>query len=80
MMNPIIWVCAAVVVLSSLWVAVDAARNQVPTYGDHYDMNTGAFTWFLGCLLLCSRRTGSAAPRCCATEQRSHRSRTKTVL
>jgi hypothetical protein len=52
-MNGVIFVIGAgVVVGTALWVAVDAARNRIPTYGDRYDLNTGAFTWFLGCMLL----------------------------
>ncbi len=38
--------------MTSLWVAIDASRNRIPTYGKDYDLNTGAFTWFLGCILL----------------------------
>jgi hypothetical protein len=50
-MNAVFWLVAAVVVLSSVWVAVDAARHRVPTFGEHYDINTGAVAWFLGCIL-----------------------------
>ena len=39
------WVSLGVVVLTGLWVAVDARINRVPTYGDRYDMNTGAIAW-----------------------------------
>jgi hypothetical protein len=49
---PFFWVSFGVVVATAVWVAVDARVNRVPTYGDRYDMNTGAFCWFLGCLLL----------------------------
>ncbi len=49
---PYLWVSVGVVLVTGLWVAVDARINRVPTYGDRYDMNTGAFCWFLGCLLL----------------------------
>lgn len=49
---PYFWVSLGVVVLTGLWVAVDARINRVPTYGDKYDMNTGAFCWLLGCLIL----------------------------
>ncbi len=52
MIGNLTWVLAAVVLLSSVWVAVDAARKRVPTYGERYDLNTGALAWFLGCLLL----------------------------
>jgi len=50
--SPYFWVCFAVVVVTGLWVAIDARINRVPTYGDHYGINTGALCWFLGCILL----------------------------
>ncbi len=49
---PDFWVCFAAVIVTGLWVAIDARINRVPTYGDRYDINTGAFCWFLGCILL----------------------------
>jgi hypothetical protein len=52
MNNPIFWISAGVVLVSSLWVAIDARRNRVPTHGNEYNLNTGAFAWFVGCLLL----------------------------
>jgi hypothetical protein len=40
---PYFWVSLGVVAVTGLWVAIDARINRVPTYGDRYDMNTGAF-------------------------------------
>jgi hypothetical protein len=49
---PYFWVSCGVVVLTAFWVAIDARINRVPTYGTRYDLNTGAFCWFIGCLIL----------------------------
>ena len=43
---------AVIVVVSSLWVAIDSKKNKIPSYGEDYTLNTGAVTWLIGCLLL----------------------------
>jgi membrane associated rhomboid family serine protease len=40
------------VLAASVWVLIDAGRRRVPTRGNTYKANTGAFAWFLGSLLL----------------------------
>jgi rhomboid protease GluP len=45
-------IALGLVLVTSLWVLVDARRNRVPTRGHTYTANTGAGAWFLGCLLL----------------------------
>ncbi len=40
------------VLTTSVWVALDARKHRIPTYGDTYNINTGAFCWFLGCILI----------------------------
>jgi hypothetical protein len=42
----------AIIVATSLWVALDARKNGIPTHGEGYGLNSGALAWFLGCLLL----------------------------
>jgi rhomboid protease GluP len=37
---------------TSLWVKHDAGKHRIPTHGYAYTTNTGAWAWFLGCLLL----------------------------
>jgi hypothetical protein len=49
---PYFWVSCGVVILTAFWVAIDARINRVPTYGEQYDLNTGALCWFFGCLIL----------------------------
>ncbi len=44
---PYFWVSCGVVVLTAFWVAIDVRINRVPTYGERYDINTGAFCWFI---------------------------------
>jgi hypothetical protein len=43
---------AAAGLITGVWVAVDARKNRVATYGNDYNFNTGAVAWFLGCLFL----------------------------
>ena len=42
-----------IVFLISLWIAIDAQNNRIPTFGDEYNINTGALTWFLAGPFLC---------------------------
>jgi hypothetical protein len=50
--DPLFWVAGGVVIATSLWVGIDARLNRIPTIGDRYDLNTGALSWFIGCLIL----------------------------
>ncbi len=47
-----VWIVALIVIGSTIWVVVDSKKNQIPTYGEAYTLNTGALTWFIGCVLL----------------------------
>ena len=40
------------VVCTSIWVALDARANRIPTTNHPYSLNNGALGWFLGCILL----------------------------
>lgn len=46
------WIVTMVVIGTTLWVVVDSKKNQIPTYGEAYTLNTGALTWLIGCILL----------------------------
>jgi len=43
---------AAAGLITGVWVAVDARNHRVATYGNDYNVNTGAVAWFLACLFL----------------------------
>src|SRR5262249_3171601 len=43
---------AAAGLITGVWVAMDARKHRVPTYGRDYNVNTGAVAWFVGCLFL----------------------------
>ena len=38
--------------LTSIWVAIDAKKNQITTYDEPYSINTGALAWFFCCLII----------------------------
>jgi hypothetical protein len=40
------------VVCTSIWAALDARANRIPTTNKPYSLNNGALMWFFGCLLL----------------------------
>jgi hypothetical protein len=42
----------AIAAIISAVIAVDAHRNRVPTYGNDYNINTGALAWFIAGLLI----------------------------
>jgi hypothetical protein len=33
-------------------IGIDAHKNRVPTYGDDYNINTGALAWFIAGVLI----------------------------
>jgi len=41
-----------VVVVSSIWVGLDARSKRIPIDKKPYSLNNGALAWFLTCLLL----------------------------
>jgi hypothetical protein len=49
-----LWVVlyAAVGLITGVWVAVNASKHRISTYGNDYNVNTGPVAWFLGCLFL----------------------------
>src|SRR5262249_4418187 len=42
-----------IVFVISVWIAIDAHNNRIPTIGDEYNINTGALAWFLAGQFLC---------------------------
>jgi hypothetical protein len=45
------WLIPVFLFVASLFVALDAKKNRIPTTGDEYSLATGACVWFLGCFL-----------------------------
>jgi hypothetical protein len=45
------WLIPVFLFAASLFVALDAKKNCIPTTGDEYSLATGACVWFLGCFL-----------------------------
>lgn len=41
-----------VVILTTLWVTIDASANRVPVDSKPYSLNNGALAWFFSCALL----------------------------
>jgi rhomboid protease GluP len=41
----------ALVLLTSIWAALDARKHRISTHGHAYNLSNGAAVWFLGCLV-----------------------------
>ena len=48
----IAYVICLVIIGTVIWMIYDAATHKIPTFGDIYNINNGAFAWFLAAVLV----------------------------